>query len=185
MRARSPWRYWVGWTAASGAGVLLSSLASGLPPVMGLLVGAGQWLVLRRWWRGAGRWGWWVPATAAGATAGWLAALALQVPLLAFGPVLGLGVALAQAPVLLGRGASPRRTAVWVPAGVMAWGVGHTALTGIQWTLYARRAEAFFAGQPAAVGVNTPYFLSLAAMGLVTGAITGAVLVWLRPVHAP
>jgi hypothetical protein len=87
---RAPgWPFWLGWVAASTAAVLLTFGAiyaaifiakpvlpelnedrvfGGLIfPLMGALLGAAQWLVLRRW---VARAGWWVLATAAGLPVG-------------------------------------------------------------------------------------------------------------------
>jgi hypothetical protein len=121
------------------------------------LLGALQWLVLRRYFRGAG---WWIVATAAGVVVGGYIGVSYTLqdlyigrrgeldPILTwstFGAVLGL----AQWLVLRLR---CEHAHVWVLANVLLW--------------------------PAAWVISNPIGFTL-AQGIVVGGVTGLVLVWL------
>lgn len=92
-------------------------------PIIGLLLGLGQWFVVRRHLR---RSAWWVAAT----FVGWIIPIGLAIPVPMLDPLparvqlvvilaaIGLGTGIAQALVL--RGAA-RRVALWVAASLAGW----------------------------------------------------------------
>ena len=170
-RREQLWRFWLWWVLASTVGwavggfggwAVVGSLPRGIigdgtvvVVVGGFVLGALQWLVLRRQ---VARAGWWVVASIAA-----MAVVGVLVVALDEGAVVaggGLVVGVLQWLVLR------RQVALagwWVPASAVGWVVGGFVsgivgdATGVSWI--------------AAAG--------WAVLGVVYGAITGAVLVWL------
>lgn len=179
-------RFWLLWTLASavgfGVGLTVGNPlgiavggANGLAIigfVLGTVVGAFQWLVLRRMFSQAG---WWIWATATGLSLGGAAALAMGDAVLGaegtslyphvlfamFGTVVGATVSILQW-LVLRRWLSGVGTWIWV--NILAWAVG------------------FAVGQ--AVGSSVSKLASLpiggATTGTIIGAITSVTLIWLQ-----
>jgi hypothetical protein len=135
----------------------------------GLVIGAGQWLVLRR---AAGTHWAWVPATAAGLALGLAVGAALvgygtgAVDLVVQGAVSGAGVGLAQG-LVLRRGRGAARALVWALTTVLLWPLG--------WSV----TRAF------GVSVEDQFAVFGATGALTVTVLSGAVLVLLlrEPAH--
>jgi hypothetical protein len=192
-RAHSPdWRFWLTWIVASTAAILLAfgmlyalvflakAVVPGVNedrllgplifPVLATVLGASQWLVLRR---RIPRSGWWVLATGAGMLIGIALGVAvLQAigrstgqprwweywpDLLLLYAVVGLSLALAQLPVLWRHITNP---ALWLLAGTVGW----IALGLIMGPTIDRTSDTL-------------------ALGAVPAAFTGLALSWL--IRAP
>lgn len=181
---------WLGWTLATAAGMVLGvlpwlpfldnldlGLARVIVPVWtGLLVGIFQWLVLRGYLTHAVDW---IFNGGAGWAVGYaLGLLAIQnLSEYAWGPLLGyilfgLVIAILQWPVL--RREIPNAIP-WIIASVVGWALG-ASLSQIVLDL-------FVSGN----AVNPAWSATVIAgtTGLVAGAITGLVLVWIvrQPEH--
>lgn len=137
------WAFWIQWVLACTAGWFLggalgaglATLLQGLPAMgntvgqlsVGFVMGAMQWLVLRRRLTGAA---WWILVTGLGWTLGWLLAATLLSPDLGLfaGLVLGLASGTAQWIVLQRWYHQP---GWWIPASAAAWTLGLTGVLGL------------------------------------------------------
>ncbi|MCB0051974.1 MAG: hypothetical protein KDE24_20795 [Caldilinea sp.] len=131
-------------------------------PLIGLLLGLGQWLVVRRHLR---RPAWWVAAT----FVGWIVPIGLAIPvpmldplparvqLLAILAAIGLGTGIAQALVLRG---PARRVALWVAASLAGWLLLAATLpvpiTGLGGLVWVGAAPALVTGAAWVLGVDDP-----------------------------
>jgi hypothetical protein len=180
------WSFWVLWVVASTAAILagfaamyaLIFLAKAIVPgvnedrlfgavmfpVLGVVLGLFQWLILRQRMR---RGGWWIVATAvgvlvgmaaaAGVVAAWHRLLLQQLNLEQVAPVvlvvLGLVLGLVQLPVIYRH---VRRPALWVLASAAGWfGLGLV------------------------IGQSIDRMTDVLAVGAVPAIVTGLALVWL------
>jgi hypothetical protein len=133
--------------------LLFLVLSLGLLLVVGLAIGALQWLVLRRHLTDINRW---ILFTALGFALGSFASLAFM----------GLGVGLMQ--WLLLRRALNNKTGWWPVISAVAWPVGYMFGGSLGVTLGA--------------GLGSPFLGSLLGavfIGSIIGSITGAVLLWI------
>ncbi|MCW5845402.1 MAG: hypothetical protein KIT77_29390 [Caldilinea sp.] len=128
-------------------------------PLIGLLLGLGQWLVVRRHLR---RPAWWVAAT----FVGWIVPIGLEIPVPMLDPLparvqlvailvaIGLGTGIAQALVLRG---PVRREALWVAASLAGWLLLAATLpvpiTGWAGLVWVGAAPALVTGAAWALGV--------------------------------
>jgi hypothetical protein len=119
---------------------LLVALAAGA--IAGAVIGTGQWLVLR----GIGIDARWILATAGGFAVGMTVGVAIfgygtgTADLAAVGAVSGLGIGIAQWPLLYDR---LRASALWMPAIAGLWALGWTVSTGLGVDLTTRRWAVF------------------------------------------
>jgi hypothetical protein len=117
-------------------------VALGAGAIAGAVIGAAQWLVLR----GIGIDTRWIAATAGGFAVGMGVGVAFfgygtgTVDLAAVGAVSGLGIGIAQWPLLYDR---VRASAVWMPAIAGLWALGWTVSTGIGVDLQTQRWSVF------------------------------------------
>ncbi|MDH3496443.1 MAG: hypothetical protein OER21_06750 [Gemmatimonadota bacterium] len=170
---------------APGLSVAMAALLVALGAMEGLVVGAAQWVVLRRALAVRARP--WIGATMAGAVAAWLLGVipatvmsatadaggtpptigdALQLALAAvMGAVLGVILAVPQWLVLK---RWVRRAGWWIPANSVAWLVGMPVV-------FAAAGAVPEGARPAEVALRV--LASLALAGAAVGAIHGAVLV--------
>ena len=151
----------LGRLVADPSGSVIAALLVGA--VAGAIIGAGQWLAMGRR-AGEVRW---IPATSMGLGVSFAAAQALGLSAssaAALGAVTGLGVGLAQFPLLTGRLAMPL---IWVATTTVAWAVG--------WIIASSIGVKTEAGWPV-FGVSG---------AIVAQALTGLVLIGLgRPPRA-
>jgi len=180
------WVFWLQWVLASTVGMfvgffmsfLLTSLTydvlgnlafSFFLIALGIGIGVLQWLVLRRRVSGVG---WWVLTSAPGCFGILLAGfLGLSGSLESFGSPLSWTVVVVVAALggavtgtlqwLVLRG-QVSRTAWWVLASTVGWGLGMTAARAFSW----------------GVG-DTDAFNAMVVIGAVLGTVTGGALVWL------
>jgi hypothetical protein len=119
---------------------VIVALAAGA--IAGAVIGTGQWLVLR----GIGIDARWILATAGGFAVGMTAGVAVfgyetgTADLAAVGAVSGLGIGIAQWPLLYGR---MRASALWMPAIAGLWALGWTVSTGLGVDLTTQRWSVF------------------------------------------
>ena len=130
-RAKIDWSIWIQWVLATTVGWILGLVLGGELGI-GAFIGIAQWLVLRRYFSGAG---WWVLASGAGWMAGWvLITSGVVVPpgpgpisTMLAGAVFGLTIGAAQWVVL-------RRwvklAGMWILLSVPGWTVGIVGLLG-------------------------------------------------------
>ncbi len=134
---------------------LLVALAAGA--IAGAVIGTGQWLVLR----GVGVDPRWIAATAVGFAGGMAVGLAVfgygigTAKLVAVGATSGLGVGIAQWPLLRDR---MRASAAWIPAIAGLWALGWAVST--------------------AIGVDLQRWAVFGASGAVTVAVLSGALLW-------
>ncbi len=144
-----------GWIA--GLYVVQSSETDQAGPVIGLILGAAQWAVLRKRVR---RSGWWVWATAAGWSIGsslgqTTAGLPGVAAALVTGALLGLAMGAAQWPVL--RGSVPEAI-WWVPASAGAWALTWVATWLMdQSAIPGSSAESFLPAVGIMIGIISAY----------------------------
>ena len=146
---------------------LMMAFAAGA--IAGAVIGTAQWLVLR----GIGIDARWILATAGGLAFGMSVGVATfgygtgTADLVAVGAVSGLGIGIAQWPLLYGR---MRTSAVWMPAIASLWALGWAVSTGAGVDLTSQRWSVF--------GI----------FGAVTVAVLSGALLWalrLRSAAAP
>jgi hypothetical protein len=119
---------------------LMMAFAAGA--IAGAVIGAAQWLVLR----GIGIDTPWIVATAGGFGVGMAVGVAVfgygtgTADLAAVGAVSGLGIGIAQWPLLYDR---VRASALWMPAIAGLWAIGWTVSTGIGVDLTTQRSAVF------------------------------------------
>jgi hypothetical protein len=119
---------------------LMMAFAAGA--IAGAVIGAAQWLVLR----GIGIDTRWIVATAGGFGVGMAVGVAVfgygtgTADLAAVGAVSGLGIGIAQWPLLYDR---VRASALWMPAIAGLWAIGWTVSTGIGVDLTTQRWAVF------------------------------------------
>jgi hypothetical protein len=124
----------------------------GAGAIAGAVIGAAQWLVLR----GIGIDARWIVATAGGFAAGMGVGVAVfgygtgTADLAAVGAVSGLGIGIAQWPLLYDR---VRASAVWMPAIAGLWALGWTVSTAIGVDLTSERWAVFGASGAITVAV--------------------------------
>lgn len=202
---RDSWTLWECWVLATVVGGLLgigivaiaSVIASHLSnmsavaflhlvgALQGAALGLTQWLVLRRYIKHIG---WWIVATAGGAIVAWLIGLKVIVALtLIFfdgGMTETLPIGLVKAIFFLGMWVGAvlgmaqwlvlkphvHKGIWWVVANAVAWGLG--LLVALMGATLAKLGE--FTIETALIQIATG-----ATTGVVVGAITGIVLVWL------
>jgi hypothetical protein len=134
---------------------LFVALAAGA--IAGTVIGTGQWLVLR----GIGVDARWIAATAAGFAGGMAVGLATvgygtgTTRLVAVGAMSGLGVGIAQWPLLRDR---VRASVAWIPAIAGLWALGWTVST--------------------AIGVDLQRWAVFGASGAITVAVLSGALLW-------
>jgi hypothetical protein len=127
-------------------------VALGAGAIAGAVIGAAQWLVLR----GIGIDARWIVATAGGFAAGMGVGVAVfgygtgTADLAAVGAVSGLGIGIAQWPLLYDR---VRASAVWMPAIAGLWALGWTVSTAIGVDLTSERWAVFGASGAITVAV--------------------------------
>jgi hypothetical protein len=141
---------------------LFVALAAGA--IAGAVIGTGQWLVLR----GIGVDARWIAATAVGFAGGMALGLAIfgygtgTAKLVAVGATSGLGVGIAQWPLLRDR---VRASVAWIPAIAGLWALGWTVST--------------------AIGVDLQRWAVFGASGAITVAVLSGALLWALREESP
>ncbi|HEX2728741.1 MAG TPA: hypothetical protein VHM16_03240 [Rubrobacteraceae bacterium] len=173
--------------ATAGAAILAGTL------IEGTVVGTAQWLVLRRPLPDV-KWRAWALATAAGAFAAWTLGMLPSTLMSAGSGVDGAASAEPEAAVVYGLAAlmglvagailgAPqwfvlrrhvRRAALWIPANALAWAPG---------MVLAFVAADFLFASGFATSAVLLAIATLAAIGVIVGAIHGAALLWLLRYH--
>jgi hypothetical protein len=204
-RSQAGWGFWLGWVVASTVGwfvgfilsfvlgsiivegvyggefYVLGSILSGLigGAVVGAVAGILQWLVLRRRVSSAG---WWVLASTAGFIVGFggvepaiyvafgypeeMGGISSFTSFLVWTVFIALGGAVTGILQWLILRWQVSRAGWWVLASTVGWGCAAVAWAGIRLLEYDYETL-------------TPTLLLLVGGGVVLGAVTGAVLVWL------
>lgn len=140
------------------------ALAAGA--IAGAVIGTGQWLVLR----GIGIDARWILATAGGFAVGMSAGMAIfgyetgTADLAAVGALTGLGIGIAQWPLLYDR---LRASALWMPAIAALWALGWTVSTGL------------------GVDLTTQRWAVFGIFGAVTVALLSGALLWVLQKESP
>jgi hypothetical protein len=143
---------------------LVMAFAAGA--IAGAVIGAAQWLVLR----GMGIDTRWIVATASGLAVGMAVGVAAfgygtgTGDLAAVGAVSGLGIGIAQWPLLYDH---VRASAVWMPAIAGLWALGWTGSTGL------------------GVDLTTERWVVFGIFGAVTVAVLSGALLWLLRRSSP
>jgi hypothetical protein len=184
-QAKFDWGFWILWVAATAISLSIALLVRQW--LVGLIVGLAQWLVL---WNRYPKAGWWIVVTALGYGISWSPAWNLAITIIdaersswryAIEWPIVLGVSAAIGGIfqwsLLRRWVY--RAGWWILTGLIG-GIAGGAVGMIVFDLIFRNIDS-----PAMVWL-LPAFTGVAA-GIVFGAITGAVLVWLgnHPINLP
>lgn len=133
--------------------------------VIGIAIGIGQWLALKKWIKGSG---WWIPASIVGFGVGKdVGDLVTQAIPGAVGSgldglALGTSIGLAQWLVLRRHAA---RAWWWILASAIAWAVGWSVIASVD-------------TEAAGASTGTPYVIGAIGAGA-AGTITAAALIWL------
>jgi len=130
-RTTIDWTIWIQWVLATTVGWVLGLVLGGEMGI-GILVGLTQWLVLRRYFPGAG---WWVLASGIGWLAGWaIVTSGLIVPpggglltSIVTGAVFGVTLGVAQWFVLRGW---VKLASIWILLSIPGWTIGLIGLLG-------------------------------------------------------
>ena len=178
------WKLWLGWTLTTGLGLLLGFLPSGIlaeslglglarvisPLLAGILIGMGQWLILRDYLTACSQW---IPAAGAAWAIGYAAGIYIfQIlpPGMGYGLLgvilFGLIVGGVQWPIL--RREVPQ-ILPWLLANVLGWALGFVLSLFVTNSLYATLSGSEFIYS----------LLSLTLTGLIAGAVIGLALVWI------
>lgn len=183
-RQRPGLDFWLLWVLATVVGVSVYSGLSAIPDrlaegqmeplgsiafaaVVGALLGIAQWPVLRRHVKPAG---WWIAASAIGFGAGqaWAEAIGLNTTLIALAIVQWWGLRL-----------YVRRAGWWIPGSALSLAAARLVILP-----FVLIAERFFVTAGPAVVIATSAALGV-PFGVVSGAATGGLLIWLLRQPAP
>ncbi|MDX9993517.1 MAG: hypothetical protein RBS68_15855 [Anaerolineales bacterium] len=181
---RNEWKLWLGWTLTTGLGLLIGFLPSGFlaqafglglarvlsPLLAGILIGMGQWLILRNYLSDCSQW---IPAAGAAWAIGYAVGIYIfQIfpPGLEYGLLgvilFGLVAGGLQWPLL--RREIPQ-IVPWLLANVLGWSLGFLLSLWVTNSLSAALAGSAFLAS----------LLSLTLTGFVAGAVVGLALVWI------
>lgn len=181
---RNEWKLWLGWTLTTGLGLLIGFLPSGFlaqafglglarvlsPLLAGILIGMGQWLILRNYLSDCSQW---IPAAGAAWAIGYAVGIYIfQIfpPGLEYGLLgvilFGLVAGGLQWPLL--RREIPQ-IVPWLLANVLGWTLGFLLSLWVTNSLSAALAGSAFLAS----------LLSLTLTGFVAGAVVGLALVWI------